>query len=51
MWGARGPFPPAAVMVVAVVMPVYFGIRLLKLSIKTLKLVVCNQFSMNYDIL
>ncbi len=31
-------------MVVAVVMPVVFVIRLLKLSIKTLKLVVCNQF-------
>jgi hypothetical protein len=24
MWGARGPFPPAAAMVVAVVMPVVF---------------------------
>jgi hypothetical protein len=24
MWGARGPFPPAAVMAVVVVMPVVF---------------------------
>ncbi len=24
MWGARGPFPPVAAMVVAVVMPVVF---------------------------
>jgi hypothetical protein len=24
MWGARGPFPPAAAMVVAVVTPVVF---------------------------
>jgi hypothetical protein len=24
MWGATGPFPPAAAMVVAVVMPVMF---------------------------
>ncbi len=24
MWGARGPFPPAVAMVVAVVMPVVF---------------------------
>jgi hypothetical protein len=24
MWGARGPFPPAAAMVVVVVMPVVF---------------------------
>jgi hypothetical protein len=40
MWGARGPFPPAAAMVVAVVTPVVFGLRLLKNAIKTLKLVV-----------
>ncbi len=44
MWGTRGQFPLAAAMVVAVVMPVVFVIRLLKLSIKTLTLVVCNQF-------
>jgi hypothetical protein len=43
MWGARGPFPPAAAMVVVVVMPVVFVLRLLKNAIKTLKLVVCNQ--------
>jgi hypothetical protein len=27
MWGARGPFPPAAAMVVAVVTPVVFGAK------------------------
>jgi hypothetical protein len=43
MWGARGPFPLAAAMVVAVVMPVVFVIRLLKNAIKTLKLVVFKQ--------
>jgi hypothetical protein len=37
MWGARGPFPPLAAMVVAVVM--CFVLRLLKKEIKTLKLV------------
>ncbi len=40
MLGARGPFLPAAVMVVAVVTPVVFVLRLLKNAIKTLKLVV-----------
>ena len=39
MWGARGPFPLAAAMVVAVVTPVLFVLRLLKKEIKTLKLV------------
>jgi hypothetical protein len=39
MWGARGPFLPAAAMVVAVVTPVVFVLRLLKKEIKTLKLV------------
>ncbi len=39
MWGARGPFPLAAAMVVAVVTPVGFVLRLLKKEIKTLKLV------------
>jgi hypothetical protein len=43
MWGARGPFPPAAAIVVAVVMPVVFVLRLLKNAIKLLKLVVCSQ--------
>jgi hypothetical protein len=43
MWSARGPFPTAAAMVVAVVMPVVFVLRLLKNAIKTLKLVVCKQ--------
>jgi hypothetical protein len=42
MWGARGPFPPAAAMVVAVVTPVVFVLRLLKNAIKTLKLGVCK---------
>jgi hypothetical protein len=40
MWGARGPFPLAAAMVAAHVMPVVFVQRLLKNAIKTLKLVV-----------
>jgi hypothetical protein len=39
MWGARGPFPLAAAMVVVVVMPVVFCAKLLKKEIKTLKLV------------
>jgi hypothetical protein len=43
MWGAREPFPPAAAMVVAVVMPVVFVLRLLKNVIKIQKLVVCKQ--------
>jgi hypothetical protein len=41
MWGARGPFPPAAAMVVAVVMPVVFCAMATEKSIKSLKLVVC----------
>jgi hypothetical protein len=39
MWGARGPFPPAAAMVVAVVMHLCFVLRLLKKEIKALNLV------------
>ncbi len=39
MWGARGPFPLVAAMVVAVVTPVVFCLRLLKKEMKTLKLV------------
>jgi hypothetical protein len=39
MWGAWGQFPPAAAMVVAVVMPVVFCLRLLKNAMKLLKLV------------
>jgi hypothetical protein len=39
MWGTREPFLPAAAMVLA-----SHVIRLLKNTIKTLKLVVCNQF-------
>jgi hypothetical protein len=40
MWGAKGSFPPAAAMVVAVEMPVVFVLWQLKNTIKTLKLVV-----------
>jgi hypothetical protein len=43
MWGARGPFPPTAAMVVAIVMPVVFVLRLLKSATKTLKLVACKH--------
>jgi hypothetical protein len=43
MWGARGPFLPVATMVVAVVMPFVFVLRLLKNAINTLKLVVCKE--------
>jgi hypothetical protein len=43
MWAARGPFLTAVVMVVAVVTPVVFVLRLLKGAIKILKLVVCKQ--------
>jgi hypothetical protein len=39
MGGARGQFPPAAAMVVAVVMQVVFVLRLLKNVMKSLKLV------------
>ncbi len=39
MWGARGPFLPAAAMVVAVVMPVVFCAKATEKEIKTLKLV------------
>ncbi len=42
IWGARGPFLPAAAMVLTVVMPVVFVLRLLRNAIKTLKLVVCK---------
>jgi hypothetical protein len=42
MWGARGLFPPATAMVVAVVTPVVFMLWLLKNAIKTLKLFVCK---------
>jgi hypothetical protein len=47
MWGVRGPFPPVAAMVVAVVMPVVFcpkAAEILKNAINTLKLVVCIQY-------
>jgi hypothetical protein len=39
MWGARGPFSPAAAMVVVVVMPVVFCAKATKKEIETLKLV------------
>jgi hypothetical protein len=52
MWGARGPFPPAAAMVVAVVMPVVFYAKAteLKNAMKTLKLVFPNNNFINYYI-
>jgi hypothetical protein len=43
MWGTRGPVLLAAAMVVVVVMPVMFVLRLMKIAIKTLKLVVCHH--------
>jgi hypothetical protein len=43
MWGTRGPFPPAAAMVVAVVMPAVFCAKATEKEIKTLKVVVCYQ--------
>jgi hypothetical protein len=43
MWGARGPFPPAVAMVVAVVTPVVFCAKATEKQNKTLKLVVCYQ--------
>ncbi len=39
IWGTRGPFLLAAAMVVAVLMPVVFVLRLLNNVIKTIKLV------------
>ncbi len=39
MWGAKGPFLPAAAMVVAVVMPVVFCAKATEKRNKTLKLV------------
>jgi hypothetical protein len=45
MWGARGSFLPAAAKVVVVVVtPYVFALRLLKNAIETLKLVVCKQY-------
>jgi hypothetical protein len=43
MWSARGAFPPAAAMVVAVVTPVVLCAKAIKKRNKTLKLVVCYQ--------
>ncbi len=40
MWGAGGPFLPAAAMVVAVVMPVVICNKALKIAIKIIKIVV-----------
>ena len=51
-WGTRVPFPPVAAMVVVVVMPAVCCAKaneILINAIKTLKLVVCNQFS--YELL
>jgi hypothetical protein len=41
MWGARGPFPPAAAMVVVVVTPVVFCAKATEKRNKNTKLVVC----------
>jgi hypothetical protein len=38
MWGAGGPFPPAAAMVVAVVMPVVFCTKATEKSNKNTKI-------------
>jgi hypothetical protein len=46
MWGARGPFPPAAAMVVAVVTPVVFCPKAAEKRNKTLKLVGGYQKSL-----
>ncbi len=43
IWDARGPLLPAKAMVVAVVTPVGFVLRLMKNAIKTLKIVVCKE--------
>jgi hypothetical protein len=43
MWGARGPTPPAAAMLVAVVTPVVFCNKATESFNKTPNLVVCNQ--------
>jgi hypothetical protein len=43
MWGVRGAFPPAAAMVVAVVMPVVLCAKATEKRNKTLKLVVSYQ--------
>jgi hypothetical protein len=44
MWGARGPFPPAAAMVVAVVTPIVFCAKATeRQNKKTQKLVVCYK--------
>ena len=46
MWGARGPFLPAAAMVVAVVTPVVFSAKATEKEIKILKLV--GGYTKNY---
>jgi hypothetical protein len=38
MWGARGPFPPAAAMVVAVVMPDVFCVKAIEICNKNTKI-------------
>ena len=43
MWGTRGPFLPAAAMVVAVVTPVVLCAKATEKINKTLKLVVCYE--------
>jgi hypothetical protein len=50
MWVARGPFLPAAAMVVVAVTPVVFCAKATEKCNKTLKLVVCKQclYTINY---
>jgi hypothetical protein len=43
MWGTREAYPPAAAMVVVVVMPVVFCDKATEKRNKTLKLIVCYQ--------
>jgi hypothetical protein len=43
MWGARGPFPPAAAMVVAVVTPAVFCAKATEKRKKKKKLVGCYR--------
>ncbi len=44
MWGVRGPIPPAAAMVVAVVTPVVFCNKATESFNKNTKLFVCSQY-------
>ncbi len=50
MWGTRGPCPPAAAMVVAVVMPVVFCAKATEKSNKNTKIscFLAKKFIYNY---